>query len=53
VGVKFLSDVAGFITGIRFYKGATNTGTHVGHLWSADGTLLATFAQEALLRVRR
>ena len=31
---------AGFITGIRFYKGAANTGTHVGHLWSAAGTLL-------------
>ena len=24
----------GGITGIRFYKGSTNTGTHVGHLWS-------------------
>ena len=32
----------GSITGVRFYKGATNTGTHVGHLWSATGTLLAT-----------
>src|SRR5262249_54368607 len=30
VGVKFRSDVAGYITGIRFYKGSTNTGTHVG-----------------------
>ena len=30
VGVKFRSDVAGTITGIRFYKGSTNTGTHVG-----------------------
>src|SRR5262249_39138781 len=27
---------------IRFYKGAANTGTHVGHLWSGTGTLLAT-----------
>ena len=26
----------------RFYKGAANTGAHTGHLWSADGTLLAT-----------
>jgi hypothetical protein len=42
LGVKFRSDVAGFITGIRFYKAATNTGTHIGNLWSADGTLLAT-----------
>ena len=42
VGVKFTSDVAGTITGIRFYKGAGNTGTHVGNLWSSTGTLLAT-----------
>jgi subtilisin family serine protease len=42
VGVKFQSDVAGFITGIRFYKGATNTGVHVANLWASDGTLLAT-----------
>jgi hypothetical protein len=42
VGVKFQSDVAGFITGIRFYKGATNTGIHVANLWASDGTLLAT-----------
>jgi subtilisin family serine protease len=42
VGVKFQSDVAGFITGIRFYKDATNTGTHVANLWASDGTLLAT-----------
>ena len=42
LGVKFRSDVAGYITGIRFYKGAGNTGTHVGHLWTLAGTLLAT-----------
>lgn len=42
VGVKFRSSVNGYITGIRFYKGATNTGTHVGHLWTSSGTLLAT-----------
>ena len=42
LGVKFRSDVAGFVTGVRFYKGAGNTGTHVGNLWSASGTLLAT-----------
>ena len=42
LGVKFRSDVDGFITGIRFYKGAGNTGTHLGHLWSATGTLLGT-----------
>jgi hypothetical protein len=42
LGVKFQSDVAGFITGLRFYKAATNTGTHVGTLWSSTGQSLAT-----------
>ena len=42
LGVKFRSDVAGTIRGIRFYKASTNTGTHVGNLWSSTGTLLAT-----------
>jgi hypothetical protein len=42
VGVKFRSQVAGRITKLRFYKGATNTGAHVGHLWTRTGTLLAT-----------
>ena len=34
--------------GIRFYKSAANTGTHVGNLWSSTGTLLAsaTFTNE-------
>jgi Domain of unknown function (DUF4082) len=42
VGVKFTSDSNGFISGIRFYKSAANTGTHVGNLWSSTGQLLAT-----------
>ena len=42
LGVKFRSDVAGTITGIRFYKATANTGTHVGNLWSSTGTHLAT-----------
>ncbi|MFF5075981.1 DUF4082 domain-containing protein [Actinoplanes sp. NPDC000266] len=42
VGVKFRSDADGFVTGVRFYKGSANTGTHVGHLWSATGTNLGT-----------
>jgi Domain of unknown function (DUF4082)/Fibronectin type III domain/Bacterial Ig domain len=48
LGVKFSSEVAGTVTGIRFYKATTNTGTHIGSLWSATGTLLAsaTFANE-------
>src|SRR5208282_4333322 len=48
LGVKFQSDVAGRIAGIRFYKAAANTGTHVGNLWSSAGTLLGsiTFSNE-------
>ena len=42
LGVKFRSDVAGSITGVRFYKSSQNTGTHVGRLWSAGGQLLAS-----------
>ena len=48
LGVKFQSDADGVVTGIRFYKGAGNTGTHVGSLWTSTGTKLAdaTFANE-------
>ncbi len=48
IGVKFKSDVAGYITGIRFYKAVSNTGTHIGSLWSSTGKLLAqaTFNNE-------
>jgi hypothetical protein len=42
LGVKFTSDVAGSVTGVRFYKASANTGTHVGALWAADGTELAS-----------
>ncbi|QOZ80523.1 hypothetical protein XH83_20545 [Bradyrhizobium sp. CCBAU 53351] len=48
VGLKFSASANGTITGLRFYKGSLNTGTHVAHLWSSTGTLLgtATFASE-------
>lgn len=48
LGVKFRSDVAGQVTGMRFYKGTGNTGTHVGSLWTSSGTRLAsaTFTNE-------
>ena len=48
LGVKFRSDIDGFITGLRFYKGSANTGTHVGSLWTTGGQLLtqATFTNE-------
>jgi len=42
LGVKFTSDVDGQVTGIRFYKGTGNTGTHIGNLWTLTGTRLAT-----------
>jgi methionine-rich copper-binding protein CopC len=42
VGMEFESSVVGSVTGVRFYKGPENTGTHVGNLWSSTGTLLAT-----------
>ena len=42
LGLKFRTDVGGMVNGIRFYKAATNIGTHVGHLWTNSGTLLAT-----------
>ena len=42
LGVRFRADTNGTLTGVRFYKGATNTGTHIGNLWTNAGTLLAT-----------
>ena len=49
LGVKFTSEENGFVTGVRFYKATANTGTHVGSLWTASGTLLAsaTFTSES------
>ena len=49
VGVSFEADYDGYVTGLRFYKSAGNTGTHVGHLWSSSGQLLGTavFAGES------
>jgi len=48
LGVRFRSDTNGVITGIRYYKFAGNTGTHIGNLWSNTGALLAraTFTAE-------
>jgi hypothetical protein len=48
LGVKFQASTNGTITGIRFYKGPRNTGTHIGDLWSTSGGLLrsATFTNE-------
>ncbi|MCW2820185.1 MAG: hypothetical protein JWR42_2972, partial [Marmoricola sp.] len=42
LGVSFTSSSAGSATGVRFYKGTGNGGTHAGTLWAAGGTRLAT-----------
>lgn len=42
LGVKFRASQNGYATGVRFYKGSVNTGTHTGSLWSTSGTRLAT-----------
>ncbi|ANZ36372.1 hypothetical protein BBK82_10165 [Lentzea guizhouensis] len=50
LGVKFRTTSANATaTGIRFYKGSLNTGTHVAHLWNATTQQLlatATFSGE-------
>jgi hypothetical protein len=46
--MEFQSAKAGTISAIRYYKAASETGTHVGRIWSSNGTLLAsvTFTNE-------
>jgi hypothetical protein len=44
LGVRFRAAEPGWVTGVRFYKTAANTGAHTGSLWSESGTLLATGA---------
>jgi hypothetical protein len=48
LGMKFQAGEAGMITAIRYWKASSETGTHVGRIWSATGTQLAsvTFAGE-------
>jgi hypothetical protein len=48
LGLRFTPVVEGFATGVRFYKGAGNTGTHTGSLWGPNGQRLAqvTFTGE-------
>jgi hypothetical protein len=48
LGLKFKAKYAGEVSGLRFYKGPQNTGTHTGSLWTGDGRRLATvtFANE-------
>ena len=42
LGVRFRADLDGFITGVRFWKGPQNTGTHTGNLWTNSGSRMAT-----------
>ncbi|MEV0679068.1 DUF4082 domain-containing protein [Actinosynnema sp. NPDC050436] len=42
LGVRFTPTRSGRITGVKFYKGLENTGTHTGTLWTRNGALLAT-----------
>jgi hypothetical protein len=48
LGVKITVTEPGQLTAVRFYKDNQETGTHVGRVWAADGTLLAsaTFTSE-------
>ncbi|WP_392534621.1 N,N-dimethylformamidase beta subunit family domain-containing protein [Nostoc sp. C117] len=48
LGMKFRSARWGQITAIRFWKAPSETGTHIGKIWTATGTLLAnaTFTNE-------
>jgi hypothetical protein len=48
LGALLQSNTAGQITAIRFWKDASESGTHTGHIWSGAGQSLAsvTFANE-------
>lgn len=41
LGVRFRVTSAGFVTGIRYYKGPRNAGRHRVRLWNSSGTRLA------------
>jgi hypothetical protein len=49
LGLQFQASTSGYISGVRFYKESDNTGSHIGSLWTASGTLLAsgTFSGES------
>ena len=48
LGSVIVPRVSGKITHVRFFKAATNTGTHIGKVYDASGTLLSsvTFSGE-------
>ena len=48
LGMRFVSDNTGLIQAIRYFKPASETGTHIGRVWSSTGQQLAsiTFTNE-------
>lgn len=40
VGVKFKSNITGYITGMRFYKSTNDIGVHTASIWALNGNLL-------------
>lgn len=48
LGVRFKASEDGVVTGVKFYKGPKNTGTHTGSIWDSQGVRLAhvTFTNE-------
>ena len=42
LGTVFTTSQRGYAVKLRFYKAGTNTGTHIGRLWTAGGQLLAS-----------
>jgi hypothetical protein len=42
LGVRFRSAKQGWVTGVRFFKTAGNTGEHTGSLWTSTGQRVAT-----------
>lgn len=42
MGAKLRFAQSGVINSIRYYKAASETGAHIGHIWDANGNLLAS-----------
>lgn len=42
LGVMFRTDAPGKVLALRFFRGIGSPGPHVGNLWTADGSLLAS-----------
>lgn len=49
LGIKLFFSINGFIKAIRYYKPIGETGAHIGKIWDANGSLLAsvTFTNES------